>query len=62
MDMNSWQMKWRALSGDSGQDLLEYALLIALIAIVAIGAVTQVGTTINTVFWEAISAANVANV
>jgi Flp pilus assembly pilin Flp len=44
---------------DSGQDLLEYALLCALIALVAVGAVTQVGNTINTVFWGAIAAANV---
>ena len=29
---------------DEGQDLLEYALLVALIAIVAVGAVTAAGT------------------
>ena len=29
---------------DDGQDLLEYALLVALIAIVAVGAVTAAGT------------------
>jgi len=62
MDIKSWNQKWRALSRDGGQDLLEYALLVALVAMVAIGAVTQVGTTINTVFWQAISSANVANV
>jgi pilus assembly protein Flp/PilA len=39
------------LDDESGQDLLEYALLVALIALVAFGAVTSVGTTINTVFW-----------
>jgi len=39
------------LNEESGQDLLEYALLVALIALVAAGAVTSVGTTINTVFW-----------
>jgi Flp pilus assembly pilin Flp len=49
---------WRRLgSQDSGQDLLEYALLVALIAMVAVSAVTQVGSTINTVFWEAIDVA-----
>ena len=62
MDCNSLNKTWRALSGDSGQDLLEYALLVALIAVVAIAGITQVGNTINTVFWEAISSANVANV
>ena len=40
---------------DSGQDLLEYALLCALIAIVAVGAVTTVGKTIQGVFWTYIS-------
>jgi Flp pilus assembly pilin Flp len=38
--------------------LLEYALLVALIAVVAAGAVTQVGNTVNTVLWEVIAAAS----
>jgi Flp pilus assembly pilin Flp len=42
-----------------GQDLLEYAILIALIALVAVGAVRTVGDTINTVLWQAIAAASV---
>jgi Flp pilus assembly pilin Flp len=45
------------LRQDDGQDLLEYAMLIALISIFAMGAVSTVGETINGVFWEAISAA-----
>ena len=40
------------LHRDEGQDLIEYGLLAGLIAIVAIAAVTAVGTTINTVFWQ----------
>jgi pilus assembly protein Flp/PilA len=40
---------------EEGQDLLEYGLLTALIAVIAIGAVTTVGNTINTVFWTAIA-------
>lgn len=40
---------------DEGQDLLEYGLLTALIAVIAIGAVTTLGNTINTVFWSAIA-------
>jgi Flp pilus assembly pilin Flp len=40
---------------EEGQDLLEYALLCALIALVAFGAVSSVGQTINTVFWQAIA-------
>ena len=42
---------------EDGQDLLEYGLLAALIALIALGAVTQVGNVINTVFWTAIAAA-----
>jgi pilus assembly protein Flp/PilA len=35
---------------DEGQDLLEYALLVALIALVAVGAVTAAGTSVNNIF------------
>ncbi len=35
---------------DEGQDLLEYALLVALIAVVAVGAVTAAGTTVRDIF------------
>ena len=35
---------------EDGQDLAEYALLIALIALVVIGAVTLLGTNIQAVF------------
>jgi Flp pilus assembly pilin Flp len=38
------------VKGDSGQDLLEYALLVALIALVAFGAVAAAGTEVNTIF------------
>ena len=39
---------------EDGQDLLEYGLLAALIAVVAIGTVATVGQTIFTMFWETI--------
>jgi Flp pilus assembly pilin Flp len=42
---------------EEGQDLLEYGLLAALIAIFALGAVSAVGNTITTVFWSAIASA-----
>jgi pilus assembly protein Flp/PilA len=45
----------RLLNGESGQDLMEYGLLMALIAIVAIGAITNVGVTIRDVFWNVIA-------
>jgi len=40
------------LRRDEGQDLIEYGLLAGLIAIIAIAAMTAVGTTINTLFWQ----------
>ena len=41
----------RQLKRDTaGQDLLEYALLVALIALVAYGAVQLTGTNVNTIF------------
>ena len=40
---------------EDGQDLLEYGLLAALIAIIALGAVAQVGSVIQTVFWTTIA-------
>ena len=42
---------------EEGQDLLEYGLLAALIAIVALGAVATLGQTIYSVFWQTIEAA-----
>jgi Flp pilus assembly pilin Flp len=47
----------RRLLRDDGQDLLEYGLLAALIAIVAIGTVATVGQTIYSVFWKSIEVA-----
>jgi len=48
-------LKARLNRADEGQDLLEYALLMALIAIFAMGAVSVVGNTVNTVFWQSIA-------
>jgi pilus assembly protein Flp/PilA len=43
--------RMRALTrDDSGQDLLEYALLVALIALVAVAAVTSSGQAVNKIF------------
>jgi pilus assembly protein Flp/PilA len=36
--------------GEEGQDLLEYALLVALIALVAVAAITLTGTNVNAIF------------
>jgi Flp pilus assembly pilin Flp len=48
----------RLVGTEEGQDLLEYATLVALIAIAAAVAVTRVGSTINAVLWQAIAASN----
>jgi len=45
----------RFVRRDDGQDLLEYGLLVVLIAVVAIAGVTTLGQTINNVFWQAIA-------
>jgi Flp pilus assembly pilin Flp len=45
----------RLRRSDDGQDLLEYGLLMALIAVFAIGAVSTLGNTINTIFWQTIA-------
>ena len=46
------QVKSFVRKSDEGQDLLEYALLVALIAIVAIGAVTLAGTKVSAIFTQ----------
>ena len=42
---------------DDGQDLLEYGLLVALIALVAFAGLSTLGSTIQTVFWSGIGQA-----
>jgi Flp pilus assembly pilin Flp len=43
------------LRDDSGQDLVEYGLVMLLIAIVAVSGLEVVGTTIDSVFWDYIA-------
>ena len=45
----------RLVRHDDGQDLLEYGLLVVLIAILAMGAITTLGQTVRTVFWNDIA-------
>jgi Flp pilus assembly pilin Flp len=47
----------RARQQEHGQDVLEYALLASLIALVVVGAVGTLGNTIKTFYWDAIAAA-----
>ena len=45
----------RLVAKDEGQDLLEYGLLAVLIAVVALTAITSVGSRVFDVFWRQIS-------
>jgi Flp pilus assembly pilin Flp len=47
----------RLARSTEGQDLLEYGLLAALIAVVAMVAISQLGDTIYSVFWRSIGQA-----
>jgi Flp pilus assembly pilin Flp len=47
----------RFLSSETGQDLIEYGLLAALIAVVAMVGVSALGDTIYNVFWVQIGQA-----
>ena len=43
---------------DQGQDVAEYALMLAVILVVVIGAVVAIGTNANTIFTNAGNALN----
>jgi Flp pilus assembly pilin Flp len=55
----NWQLVVQTLRSriqrDHGQDLMEYGLLMALIAVVAIVGVKTLGTTINDLLWDVIA-------
>ncbi len=44
------QLFYRFIRGDEGQDLIEYALLAGFISLVAVVAITNVGSGVNTVY------------
>jgi pilus assembly protein Flp/PilA len=48
--MNLYVMFQGLKNGEEGQDLVEYALLVALIALVCITGVNNVATAVNSVF------------
>jgi len=47
----------RLVRGADAQDLLEYGLLAALIAVVALAGISALGNTVFSVFWQTIGAA-----
>ena len=52
--LHSLQRTWKRLEDETGQDLAEYGLLAALIAVVVIGAITLLGGSLIAV-WNAIT-------
>ena len=45
-------IKFQGLKNEEGQDLVEYALLVALIALVCVTGVSNVATAVNSVFTQ----------
>ena len=43
-------LKFQSLKNDEGQDLVEYALLVALVALVSVTGVNNVAAAVNSVF------------
>ena len=43
-------MKFQGLKNDEGQDLVEYALLVALVALTSVAGVNNLATAVNNVF------------
>jgi len=58
--MNLYAYLRALVTNDEGQDLLEYALLVALIAIVCVVAVTAAGANVNTIFTRIASELGIA--
>ena len=54
-------LRAKLLRNDSGQDLLEYALLVALIALVCVVAITSTGSGVNAIFSDISSELKTAN-
>ncbi len=50
----------RFVKEDSGATAIEYALIAALVSVAAVGALTTMGQTLNTIFGAASSALNTA--
>ena len=57
-DMKLYTLVRDFVRKEDGQDLIEYAMLVVLIAVGAVIAVQRVGDTINAVLWQAIAAAS----
>jgi pilus assembly protein Flp/PilA len=59
--VKQYRMALGLLTRDEGQDLIEYALLAGLIALVAVVAITNAGTEINGIFEKIVTKLQAAN-
>ncbi len=50
------QTLWRVWMDDGGQDVAEYALMLAVVLLIVVASVSAIGTNANTVFNSAASA------
>lgn len=49
--MKNWKNLFiRLVRDEQGQDMIEYALLAAFISIIAVAAITTIGTGVNTIY------------
>lgn len=48
--MKKMKTVWNVVTGDEGQDIAEYAVMLAVILIIIIGTIKLIGTQANTVF------------
>jgi Flp pilus assembly pilin Flp len=49
------EVRWKTLVDDEGQDIAEYAVMLAVILIVVIGTIRLIGSNANNVFSAAAS-------
>ena len=63
MNLKNFTYYLRAKLGinESGQDLLEYALLVALIALVSVGVITSAGSGVKSIFTDISTELKTAN-
>ncbi len=50
-----WEMLRQLWSNDEGQDIAEYALMLAVVLLIVVASVSAIGTNANTVFKSAAS-------
>lgn len=50
-----WKVIARLAAEDEGQDLIEYALLAGLIALVCVASITKIGDKLNTFYFSRIN-------